>query len=111
VFRRQVGAALTPQALAPMIQQLVVQWAQRGQVDVTVSPADREALEGLLAAGLQEELRGAVTIRASQSIAKGFRIELRGGSVYYDFTDATIAETLKAFVNPSLQAMLDGRDG
>ncbi len=111
VFRRQVGAALTPQALAPIIQQLVVQWAQQGEVTVVVSPADREALEGILLAGLHDELNSGVTVRASQSVTKGFRIERRGSDVYYDFTDETIAETLRAFLSPGLQAMLDGRDG
>ena len=110
VFRRQVGAALTPEALAALIQQVVAQWTREGRVEVTVSETDRKGLESLLLAGLQYELKGTVTVRASQAVAKGFRIELKGGGVYYDFTDTTIADTLKAFISPGLQAMLTGRD-
>ena len=57
------------------------------------------------------QLEQSVTIRASHAVASGFRFELKEGSVYYDFTDETIADALKAFINPSLQAILNGKDG
>lgn len=111
VFKRQVGAAMTPETLSGIIQQLVTDWAEKGEVEVAVSEEDKEGLEALLFAGLHEDLKESVTIRVSNAITKGFRFELQGGSMYYDFTDETIAETLRAFVNPGLQAVLNGDDG
>ena len=108
VLRRQVGAALTPEALAAMVQHLVTQWSPGSQVEVTVGEADRQRLEALLVVGLGQELKDSVTLRASPAVSHGFRFELRAGSVYYEFTDAAIAETLRAFLNPSLRAMLNG---
>ena len=111
VFKRGVGGALEPDFLEGIILKLVAEWAREGDVEVAVSAADKEKLEALLFSHLGEELKESVTIRASHAVAKGFRFELKGGSVYYDFTDETIAEALKAFINPSLQAILNGNDG
>lgn len=111
VFKREVGAALSPEFLGSLVGKMVTEWAREGQVEVTVNAADREKLEALLFSGLKGELKNSVTIRASQTVSKGFRIELKGENVYYDFTDDSIADALKAFINPSLQAILDGKDG
>lgn len=111
VFKRGVGGALGPEFLQGIILKLVDEWAEKGTVEVTVSAADKKKLETLLFSHLKEELEQSVTIRASHAVARGFRFELKGGSVYYDFTDETIADALKAFINPSLQAILDGKDG
>lgn len=111
VFKRQIGTALTVETLNDIIQQLVTDWAARGQMDIAVSETDKDGLQELLFAGLQEELQDAVTLRASSAVSSGFRFELKGGSVYYDFTDETIAETLRAFINPGLQGILNGDDG
>lgn len=110
-FRHQVSAALTPDFMAATIGKLISAWAAEGGVEVTVSDADKQALQALLFAQLKEELKGSVNLRVSNFVASGFRLELKGESAYYDFTDETIADALKAFINPSLQAILDGRDG
>jgi len=111
VFRREVGRALTPEFLQGIILKLVTGWTEKGKVEVVITEADREKLETLLFEHLAEELRDSVTLRVSNSVARGFRFELKDGRVYYDFTDETIAEALKAFINPSLQAILNGKDG
>ena len=111
VFKREVGAALSPEFLGDVVGKMVTGWAREGQVEVTVNAADREKLEALLFSSLKEDVKNSVTIRTSQTVSKGFRIELKGENVYYDFTDDSIADALKAFINPSLQAILGGNDG
>jgi len=111
VFKRKVGEGLDADFLQGIILKLVDEWAEKGAVEIAVSAADKEKLETLLFSHLEEELEPSVTIRASHAVAKGFRFELKEGSVYYDFTDETIADALKAFINPSLQAILNGKDG
>ena len=111
VFKREVGDALTPEFLEGMILKLVTEWAKEGEAEITVNDADKERLEALLFSHLKEDLKGSVSLRVSSTVSKGFRIELKGENVYYDFTDDTIADALKAFINPSLQAILDRDDG
>jgi V/A-type H+/Na+-transporting ATPase subunit E len=107
VFKKEVGTTLTPDFLQRMILMLVTEWVKEGQVEVSVSAADKEKLEGLLLSSLKEDLKGSVNLRVSGTVSKGFRIELKDESVYYDFTDDTIADALKTLINPGLQAILD----
>ena len=111
VFKRQVGGVLSPQFLENVISKLVTEWSKGGRVEITVDEADKQQLEILLFTKLGESFKDSVTIRVSNAVTKGFRLEQRGGSVYYDFTDETIAAALKAFINPGLQAILNDKDG
>lgn len=111
VFKQEVGRALSPEFVEKMILSLVTEWAKDGQVEITVNEADKQQLEALLFTHLKAELKNAVTLRASHTVSKGFRIELKGESAYYDFTAETLSDALKAFINPSLQTLLDGSDG
>ena len=111
VFKKEVGSTLTPEFLEGMILKLVTEWVKEGQVEISVSDADSEKLEGLLFSRIKEDLNGSVNLRVSNTVSKGFRIEFKDESVYYDFTDDTIAEALKTLINPGLQAILDRNDG
>lgn len=109
VFKREVGQALSPEFLSQLIQNLVTQWARDGAAEVEVSAEDKEKLEALLFEGLRQQLRDGVVLLVGDTIGKGFRIGMRGEEVYYDFSDETIAEVLKSFLNPMLQALLNGQ--
>ena len=111
VFRREVGEVLTSKFLEGVILKLVTEWSKEGKVEIAVNEADKKQLETLLFAKLEKSLKDSVTFRVSNAVAKGFRVEQRGGSVYYDFTEETIAASLKSFINPSLQAILNDKDG
>ncbi|MBC7185870.1 MAG: hypothetical protein H5U38_02440, partial [Calditrichaeota bacterium] len=110
VFKREVAQTLTPEFLSQLIQHLLSQWARDGAAEVVVSAEDKEKLEALLFAGLRQQLRDGLVLRVGDSVGKGFRIGLRGEEVYYDFSDESIAEVLKSFLNPTLQALLNGQD-
>lgn len=111
VFRRQVGNAMRPEGLDAMIRGLIADWAKKGGAAIAVSHADKEKLEALLFANLKGDLKQGITLQASPTITRGFRIELKGENIYYDFTDDSVSEALKAFISPHLQSILDGRDG
>ena len=111
VFKRKVGDALTPDFLEKLILNLVTQWAEKGPVDVVVNSEIRTKLETLLFSHLREDLKKGVTLTAGPTMTKGFRLEMKDGSVYYDFSEETIAEILKEFVNPSLRTLLNGNNG
>ncbi|MDZ7270929.1 MAG: hypothetical protein ONB30_03885 [candidate division KSB1 bacterium] len=110
VFKQEVAQTLSPEFLSQLIQSLVNQWARDGSAEVVVSAEDKEKLQALLFAGVRQQLRDGLVLRVGDSVSKGFRIGLRGEDVYYDFTDESIAEVLKSFLNPTLQALLNGQN-
>jgi V/A-type H+/Na+-transporting ATPase subunit E len=111
VFKRKVGETLDTGFLEKLILDIVKEWAAKGSVEVIVNPDVQASLEKLLFTHLNDELKQGVTISAGQAHTKGFRLVAKGGSVYYDFSDETIAETLKQFINPSLRALLNNNNG
>lgn len=110
-FRRQVGQVLEPDFLRELILRIAETWARDGQLEVEVSQADREALEALVFSGLRQELKDAITLTTGSRSARGIRVGLRGQDVYYDFTDAAMAESLREYISPRLRKALEGSDG
>lgn len=110
VFKQAVGDVLQPEFLEKLILTLVTEWASRGAVDIIVNPEMQKNLEQTLFAKLGGTLKDTITLHASPGLAKGFRLALKDGSLYYDFSDDTIADTMKEFLSPTLRSLLDKND-
>jgi V/A-type H+-transporting ATPase subunit E len=108
VFKQRISETLTADFLKEMILKLVDQWGKGTATEIVLSATDRKKLEDVLFQGVGKALRETVTLRPSPEISGGFRIGLKGQDVYYDFTDESIAETLKLFLKPNLKEILDG---
>lgn len=111
VFKKAVSNTLTPDFLNQLILKIVNKWVDSPNTEITLNENDKEKLEKLLFQSLEGELQESITIRASSNIAKGFRIGLKDGQVYYDFSDESIADVLKTFLNPRLREIMDKKNG
>ena len=111
IFRRKVAESLTPETMKEIIQRITDQWQSDVTAELSLNEDEAQKLEGLLFAGVGEELKDSIFIRASNDISHGFRIGMKDDSVYFDFTDESITEALMAFLQPRLKAILDGQDG
>lgn len=111
VFKAEVDEAMTPEFIQSLIVKLTEQWSKEDEVEITISKSDQKQLENHLLAGLKKKAAGEITLKASPDMAHGFRIGLKGKDVYYDFSDETIAEMLRAALNPRLKEILDTRHG
>ncbi len=111
VFKSDVGATLTPDFLQKLIQNIVDQWGKGEDAEILVNDADQKSLEALLKKGVNGKAQDGIVLKVSDDIAQGFRIGVKGEDVYYDFTDETIAQMLKSFLNPKLKEILERKDG
>ncbi len=111
VFKKEVAAALTPNFLNELIANILTSWAKDGETEIVLNEKDKGELEALLFKGLNKELQDSVTIKVSSDVSDGFRIGLKGEQVYYDFSDAAIAEVLKSLINPRLKEILEKQNG
>ena len=107
VFKREVSASLTPAFLKTLIEEIVGSWSKDRDVEVQVGEKDREKLEHALFEGLKKDMKEGITLKPSGDLTGGFRIGLKGEDVYYDFTDESIAEMLRSFLNPKLNEILN----
>jgi len=113
ILKQRCGEALSAEFMAGLITKIIGEWkAPRGVVwEVIVSKADKEKIEKALRASLKEEAKATIEIKVNKAIDKGFRIGIRGEDLHYDFTDQSILEALKEFLNPSFTAILDANNG
>lgn len=111
VFKRKVAETLTPDFLKEMILKIVKTWADDSSVEIVINNEEKQKVEALLFSGINEDLKESISLKASNNIAKGFQIGIKGEHVYYDFSDDAIAETLKSLINPTLKEILDQKNG
>lgn len=113
ILKGKTGEALNAEFMAGLITKIVDKWPVGKSVtwEVLVSKADREKIEKALIASLKSQAEATIEVKISKAIDKGFRIGIKGQDFHYDFTDQSILEALKEFLNPSLTAILDANNG
>jgi V/A-type H+-transporting ATPase subunit E len=111
VLKKQVGNTLTPDFLKDLVLKIVGEWAQNTSAEVVLSGKDKEKLQDLLNASMQEELKKSVTIKLGDSTNKGFSIGLKDNDIFYDISDESITDILKTFLNPNLKEIMEKQNG
>lgn len=109
VTSREVGQALTPEAMSSLIVELIKNSAKRGDEDivVTMSKHDAEKLKAGLLHHLKESLKHGLELRSSEDVRSGFRISFDGGKSHFDFTERELADYISAYLKPALRDILD----
>lgn len=108
VLNREATKAMSSDVLSGILGKLAENWRNDdgAELEVLLSPADLEALEGVSRDGLAQQLLAGVALKPSPNVSAGLRIGLRDGHVHYDFTARTLADWLSQFVSPRLREVL-----
>jgi len=73
---------------------------------VLLSAASLAKLGTFFKTKLAKELKKGLELNSDAGLAGGFRIALKDGSAYYDFSADSVAEMLCAYLNPRLAEIL-----
>ncbi|MCQ9205986.1 MAG: hypothetical protein NG737_06720 [Omnitrophica bacterium] len=113
ILKRKISEELSPEYLKELILSLVSKWSPKdGEViEVLVAKNEQKKLVDLIFSQIKKEARDRIELKVSGAVSKGFRIGIKGDAAYYDFTDESILESLKVFLNPAISAMLDSSNG
>jgi V/A-type H+-transporting ATPase subunit E len=107
-----VREALTPDQVAGILKDMVGSFLSDAGDDsgaeVQVGAEQEEQIRNHLMSHLADDLRSRVELTPVRGISGGFRIQVNGEDVVYDFSDDALAEALTAFVNPRLAEILAG---
>jgi V/A-type H+-transporting ATPase subunit E len=100
--------ALGDKAITAAIVAMIANWTPERQDKIeillpkerfdTLAQALRQALAGKIAAGIE--------IKPAAEVADGFRVSEKDGHAYYDFSAASIAESLAQFLNPAMAGIV-----
>ncbi|MEE3412235.1 MAG: hypothetical protein VZQ99_12245 [Treponema sp.] len=95
--------------MAKLIPETVKAWAAKAETSdlaVLLSKADLDALESGLKGALKDQIAKGMEIKSDASLASGFRIGLKDGSAYYDYSAESVADLFAAYLNPKIAALV-----
>ncbi|MDR2660013.1 MAG: V-type ATP synthase subunit E [Spirochaetaceae bacterium] len=103
IIVKDTQAALNDDALKTLIPEVVKGLsAGKDTVDVILNEKQLKSLEAWAKGALTTEIAKGLELKAGKNLGAGFRIGLKDGSAYYDFSATTLADALAAYLNPRL---------
>jgi len=113
VIFKECNESLTGEALQSLLRKVVEAWSagnQEGEaLEILLSQKDMKGLSDSFVKKLGKELERGLHIKGRSVIKGGFRAGVKGGDMYYDFSDEAVAELLFNHLAPELAAILDER--
>ncbi len=101
--------AYSKELLEKLIPETVKVWAQKSDVsDISVLLAEKDlaSLESGLKSALKDQLAKGLEIRPDKTLSAGFRIGMKDGSAYYDYSAESVAELFASYLNPKVSAIM-----
>ena len=95
--------------LKAILPELLKAWVSKNGADspaLLLSEADLGKLKSWAAGALAAELQKGLELKSDRNLGAGFRISVKDGSAYYDFSAEAVAELLSAYLNPYLAEIL-----
>ena len=92
-----IDAAYTQEKLSGLILSVVESWTkdpENENLTVILNEQDLAALESTLLAALKEKMLQGITLKASDNFDGGFRIAVKDGSAYYDYSSEAVVDML-----------------
>ena len=109
LVQAETEKATTKDVLAKLIPETVKAWSKNTQVDelsVLLSEKDLSYLQGAFTNELKAEIEKGLEIKPDKTLSSGFRIGVKNGAAYYDFSAESVAELFAAYLNPKVAALI-----
>lgn len=109
LVQSETEKATTKDVLAKLIPETVKAWSKNTQVDelsVLLSEKDLSSLQAAFTNELKAEIEKGLEIKPDKTLSSGFRIGVKNGAAYYDFSAESVAELFAAYLNPKVAALI-----
>lgn len=103
IIKKDTASALSAEVLKTLIPELLKKWLaseDASSISVLLSAKDLEAVQSSLAASLKAEITKGLIIKTDETLADGFRIGIKNGEAYYDFSSESVASLFSSYLNP-----------
>ena len=109
LIQKETENALAKDALAKIVPATVKAWTEKTEVSelsVLLSEQDLKLLEAAFKSELKEEIAKGLEIKPDKTLSYGFRIGVKNGAAYYDYSAESLAEMFSAYLNPKVAGLL-----
>ena len=109
LIKAETEKAESKEVLTKLIPETVKTWAKNvdaSELSVLLSEKDLKILESALTSELKAEVSKGLEIKPDKTLSAGFRIGVKNGAAYYDYSADSLAEMFAAYLNPKVAALL-----
>ena len=109
LIQAETAKSLSKDTLAKLVPETVKAWAKNSdasELSVLLSEKDLKALEGSLTSALKAEIKKGLEIKPDKTLAAGFRIGVKNGAAFYDYSAESLAEMFAAYLNPKVAGLM-----
>ncbi len=100
---------MTKDVLTKIIPETVKEWAKKSDVSelsVLINEKDLNLLEASLKSELKSEISKGMEIKTDNTLNSGFRISVKNGEAFYDYSADALAEMFAAYLNPKIALLM-----
>lgn len=109
IIKAETEKAMSKDVLAKLIPQTVLNWSKdtnASELSVLLSEKDLKDLQDAFTTELKEQINKGLEIRPDKTIAAGFRIGVKNGAAFYDFSAESLSQMFAAYLNPKISAIM-----
>ena len=109
LIKVETAKAESKNILEKLVPETVKAWAKNAdasELSVLLSESDLKALQSAFTAQLKNEIKKGLEIKPDKTLAAGFRIGVKNGAAFYDYSADALSEMFAAYLNPKVAALL-----
>ncbi len=109
IVSKEVADSYSKETLARLVPEVVKEWVKNdGAEDVSVllNEKDLKAAEADIKAALKAEIAKGLTLKTDNSISSGFRVGVKDGAAFYDYSAEAVADLFSSYLNPRVAALM-----
>ncbi len=109
LVQAETEKAISKDVLTAIVPATVKAWAKNSEISelsVLLSEKDLKELQAAFTNELKEEIAKGLELKPDKTLSYGFRIGVRNGAAYYDYSAESLAEMFSAYLNPKVAALL-----
>jgi V/A-type H+-transporting ATPase subunit E len=105
----EISKSYSKDMLSKLIPEVIKEWVKNSSaedISVLLNEKQLKETEDLLKAALKAEISKGLTIKADNSVSSGFRIGVKDGAAFYDYSAEAVADMFSAYLNPRVSALM-----
>ena len=109
LIKAETGKALSKDVLGKIIPETIKAWVKNtdaSELSVLLSDKDLKALESTFKTKLKAEIKKGMEIKPDKTLAAGFRIGVKNGAAFYDYSADALAQMFAAYLNPKVAELM-----
>ena len=109
LIKAETEKAVTQDVLKKLVPETVKAWCKNSdasELSVLLAEQDLKKLESAFKTSLKPEIKKGLEIKPDKTISAGFRIGVKNGAAFYDYSSESVAELFALYLNPKVAGLL-----